>query len=110
MNLEPAITHLEKTVMKADSRLDDISWKLDLFETEICHAVVADDAKVSVMNLLDSVTQVKEEYEHLKREIIELQALQRVVRDTLRLKAMKVQQRMIALRTKIKQHDQYALR
>ncbi|XP_075219542.1 uncharacterized protein LOC142323593 [Lycorma delicatula] len=102
MNLEPAVSNLENMLMKADSHLDDISWKLNLFETELCPAVVADDAKVTVMNLLEIVTQVKEEYEPLKHEILELQELERAVRETLWFKAMKVQHRMIALHTKVK--------
>lgn len=56
---------------------------------------------MSVLSLLQSVTQVKEDYANLRRDLNEVQELQRQVQNTVRYKAMQVQQRYQALRNRI---------
>jgi hypothetical protein len=57
--------------------------------------------QVSVLKLLRSVNQVREEYENLRREISEVQQLQKQLTDTLRLQLRQVQGRFGTLRDKI---------
>ena len=56
---------------------------------------------MSVLSLLQNVTQVKEDYANLRRDLNEVQELQRQVQTTVRFRAMQVQQRYQALRDRI---------
>ncbi|XP_075218086.1 uncharacterized protein LOC142322881 [Lycorma delicatula] len=105
MSVEDAVTYLENAVKTANSELDYISRELDKFDIEVLRRNI----KVPVIFILDRMAQVKEEYEQLKCEILELEELERTVHQSLMVKAMNVQHRMIALHTKIKPHDQYGL-
>lgn len=53
------------------------------------------------MHLLETVTQVKQHYENLRKEISEVQELQKQVQDSLRDSTMQVQTRCRALRMKL---------
>jgi hypothetical protein len=57
--------------------------------------------QVSVLKLLRSVNQVREEYENLRREISEVQQLQKQLSDSLRLQLRQVQGTFGTLRDKI---------
>jgi hypothetical protein len=57
--------------------------------------------QVSVLKLLRSVNQVREEYENLRREISEVQQLQKQLSDSLRLQLRQVQGTFGTLRDRI---------
>jgi hypothetical protein len=57
--------------------------------------------QVSVLKLLRSVKQVREEYENLRREISEVQQLQKQLSDSLHLQLRQVQGTFGTLRDKI---------
>jgi hypothetical protein len=54
-----------------------------------------------MLNLLQSVEQVREEYENLRQEISEVQQLQKQLSDTLHLQLRQVQGTFGALRDKM---------
>ncbi|RZF38097.1 hypothetical protein LSTR_LSTR006496 [Laodelphax striatellus] len=101
--MESAMVNLERSVKKTDGILDNIVWKLDEFEKEITDDTVKAQTEDTVMNLLDSVTQVREDYEHLRRELQQVQELQRSVRAKLRYKTTQVEKNMQELRLKLSQ-------
>ncbi|XP_046980381.1 uncharacterized protein LOC124545484 [Schistocerca americana] len=96
--MEKTADQLEVTVQKADTKLDLIAWKLEKCEKELFHL---DGTEVSVISLLRGVNQVKEEYENLRREISEVQQLQKQLSDSLRLQLRQVQGRFGSLRERI---------
>lgn len=100
--MEAAVVRLEESVLKADKRLDTIAWKLDEYEKQVVHVDGNEHAtQVSVLKLLRSVKQVREEYENLRREISEVQQLQKQLSDSLHLQLRQVQGTFGTLRDKI---------
>ncbi|KAJ9584635.1 hypothetical protein L9F63_021020, partial [Diploptera punctata] len=100
--MEAAVVQLEESVSKADKKLDVIAWKLDHYEKQMVHTDGGELAtEVSVLKLLRSVNQVREEYENLRREISEVQQLQKQLSDSLRLQLRQVQGTFGTLRDKI---------
>ncbi|XP_069685632.1 uncharacterized protein [Periplaneta americana] len=101
--MEAAVVQLEESVQKADKKLDVIAWKLDQYEKQVVHVDGSELAteQVSVLKLLRSVNQVREEYENLRREISEVQQLQKQLSDSLRLQLRQVQGTFGTLRDKI---------
>ncbi|XP_021933616.1 uncharacterized protein LOC110836585 isoform X2 [Zootermopsis nevadensis] len=99
--METAVVQLEQSVRKADKTLDTIAWKLDQYEKQVVHVDGSELPEVSVLKLLRSVNQVREEYENLRREISEVQQLQKQFSDTLRLHLRQVQGTFGTLRDKI---------
>jgi predicted nucleic acid-binding Zn-ribbon protein len=100
--MEAAVVRLEESVLKADKTLDTIAWKLDEYEKQVVHVDSNEHStQVSVLKLLRSVQQVREEYESLRREISEVQQLQKQLSDTLHLQLQQVQGTFGTLRDKI---------
>ncbi|XP_015593002.1 uncharacterized protein LOC107266737 [Cephus cinctus] len=95
--MESAIVHLEQSVQKADGKLDMIAWQIDSFEKEFQDP----DNEISVLRLLRSVTQVKEEYQTLRQDILEVQQLQKQLSESLRAQLLQVQGHFNILRNKI---------
>ncbi|XP_014219898.1 uncharacterized protein LOC106647849 [Copidosoma floridanum] len=96
--MESAIIHLEQSVQEADGKLDMIAWQIDAFEKEFQNN---DTESVSVLRLLRSVTQVKEEYQVLRQDIQEVQQLQKQLTDSLRAQLMQVHGHFNVLRNRI---------
>jgi len=100
--MEAAVVRLEESVLKADKALGTIAWKLDEYEKKVVHVDGNEHAtQVSVLKLLRSVQQVREEYESLRREISEVQQLQKQLSDTLHLQLRQVQGTFGTLRDRI---------
>ncbi|GLH05263.1 Uncharacterized protein GBIM_10905 [Gryllus bimaculatus] len=98
MEMKEAAESLEQSVQNADNKLDLIAWKIEQYENELKWV---DSTEVSILKLLRSVNQVKEEYENLRREISEVQQLQKQLSDSLRLQLKLVQGKMGSLKHKI---------
>ncbi|XP_067015368.1 uncharacterized protein [Anabrus simplex] len=96
--MEAAAIELENSVQKADQKLDLIACQLEQYEKDLFSR---DATEVSILTLLRSVNQVKEEYENLRREISEVQQLQKQLSDSLKLQLRQVQGRMGTLKHKI---------
>ncbi|XP_051160764.1 uncharacterized protein LOC127281206 [Leptopilina boulardi] len=95
--MESAIMNLEESVQKADGKLDMIAWQIDVFEKEFQDP----ESEISVLRLLRSVTQVKEEYQTLRQDILEVHQLQKQLSDSLRAQLSQVQGHFNILRNKI---------
>ncbi|XP_012250765.1 uncharacterized protein LOC105683045 [Athalia rosae] len=95
--MNSAIVNLEQSVREANGKLDMITWQIETFEKE-CQDP---DNEVSVLRLLRSVTQVKEEYQTLRRDILEVQQLQKQLADSLKMQLSQVQGHFNILRDKI---------
>ncbi|KAL7304844.1 uncharacterized protein LOC106655320 [Trichogramma pretiosum] len=96
--MESAILHLEQSVQEADGKLDMIAWQVDAFEKEFADS---ETEPVSVLRLLRSVTQVKEEYQVLRQDIQEVQQLQKQLTGLLRNQLMQVHGHFNVLRNRI---------
>lgn len=74
-------------MQKADEKLDSLAIQVGNIENNVFSE---DGAKVEVFSLLRSVNDVKENYQNLRKEILEVQDLQKELSNTLQtqLKAM----------------------
>ncbi|KAJ8676582.1 hypothetical protein QAD02_012369 [Eretmocerus hayati] len=100
--MESAIIQLEQSVQKTDGKLDMIAWQIDAFEKEFQDS---ETEEVSVLRLLQSVTQVKEEYQVLRQDIQEVQQLQKQLNESLRAQLIQVQGHFNSLRNRIVSHS-----
>ncbi|KAK4878422.1 hypothetical protein RN001_010928 [Aquatica leii] len=74
--MEEAVGNLEKQMQKADEKLDSLTMQVIHVEHEILND---DGTEVEVNNLLKSVTDVKNDYQNLRKEVSEVQDLQKQV-------------------------------
>ncbi|XP_043267104.1 uncharacterized protein [Venturia canescens] len=95
--MDATIVNLEQSVKDADGKLGMITWRIDAFEKEFQDP----DNEVSVLRLLRSVTQVKEEYQTLRQDILEVQQLQKQLSDSLKTQLTQVHGHFNILRNKI---------
>lgn len=98
--MESAINYLEESIKKVDSQLDDLIWKIDVFDKEVASSTTSynESEKPSILYLIDDVFLIKEEYEPLTRKMFALREMQKVERSTLRNKMLKIRYRINALR------------
>ncbi|XP_041972270.1 uncharacterized protein LOC121728198 [Aricia agestis] len=96
---ELAMEKLEETVKHADQQLDLMEWKMDNVEREM--ACPVDNQDVCIINLLKSVSEVRSEYASLRRELGEVQALQRELSARLRSQLRQVHGRFARLRDRL---------
>lgn len=96
--MEPAVKQLGKEIISADSRLDKIAHLVNCYEKKV---VNCNGNQTNVLKLLQSVTQVKEDYANLRQDLNEAQELQRQLHTTARFKTLQVRHRFQALRNKI---------
>lgn len=95
----------------AGSQLSTVSDKLSSVETILADAIDGNEVDdVAVMTLLESMTEVKIEYQNLRKDIREVQQLQREMTTSLICQRQKMVQtfrilkRKIELRKALKQH------
>ncbi|XP_011499354.1 PREDICTED: uncharacterized protein LOC105363383 [Ceratosolen solmsi marchali] len=100
--MESAIVHLEQSVEKADGKLDMIAWQIDAFEKEFQDS---ESEPISVLQLLRSVTQVKEEYQVLRQDIREVLQLQKQLTESVRAQLLQVHGHFNILRNRIIGHN-----
>ncbi|XP_034948723.1 uncharacterized protein [Chelonus insularis] len=99
--MEAAVMDLEKSVNRTSGKLASIAWKMETFEKEFPDP----DNELSVLRLIKSVAQVKEEYQTLRQEIHEVQQLQKQLTDSLKAQVTQVQGHFHLLRDKILGYD-----
>ncbi|XP_011296919.1 uncharacterized protein [Fopius arisanus] len=95
--MESAIMNLEQSVHRANGKLASITWKIEAFEKEFPDP----DNELSVLTLIRSVAQVKDEYQSLRQEILEVQQLQKQLTDSLKAQVSQVQGHFNVLRDRI---------
>lgn len=97
-------------VETAGSQLSTVTDKLSSVETILTDAIDGDVDDVAVMTLLESMTEVKIEYQNLRKDIKEVQQLQKEMTTSLICQRQKMVQtfrilkRKIELRKALKQH------
>ncbi|XP_068623661.1 uncharacterized protein [Battus philenor] len=96
---EVTMEELEETVKCTDQQLDLMEWKMDNMEKQLAEPV--DNQEVCVMNLLKSVSEVRSDYQQLRRELMEVQALQRELSTRLRAQLRLVHGKFARLRQRI---------
>ncbi|XP_077295939.1 uncharacterized protein LOC143918100 [Arctopsyche grandis] len=97
--MEAAVVDLENSVKRTDERLDMMAWKIDTVERQISEP--DQNPETSVMRLLKSVTEVRNDYQNLRREILEVQELQKQVGDRLKQQVQQVHGRFSSLKERI---------
>ncbi|XP_072934131.1 uncharacterized protein [Epargyreus clarus] len=96
---EITMEELEETVKRTDEQLDLMEWKMDNVEKSLAEPVANPD--VCVMNLLKSVSEVRSDYQQLRRELVEVQTLQRELSSRLRTQLRLVHGKFARLRQRI---------
>ncbi|XP_026501300.1 uncharacterized protein LOC126775732 [Nymphalis io] len=89
---------LEETVQRTDEQLDIMEWKMDNVEKQMAEPI---DQDVCIVNLLKSVSEVRSDYQQLRRELVEVQALQRELSTRLRTQLRLVHGKFARLRQRI---------
>lgn len=85
-------------VKTTDQKLENVVYKIDEYEKNISENVNNDYA---VFEILESVTEVKNEYQNLRKDILEVQVLQKQLADNLRTQLKQVQGTFSMLKGKI---------
>ncbi|CAH2093394.1 unnamed protein product [Euphydryas editha] len=95
---EITMEQLEETVKRTDEQLDLMEWKMDNVEKQMIAPL---DQNVCLVNLLKSVSEVRSDYQQLRRELVEVQALQRELSTRLRTQLRLVHGKFARLRQRI---------
>lgn len=85
-------------MLRADERLDDLATQVIGIEKEIFSE---DGTQVEVFNLLQSVTEVASNYENLRKEITEVQDLQKQLSSSLQMQLKTMQSNFNNLKEKL---------
>ncbi|XP_039752125.1 uncharacterized protein LOC120628012 [Pararge aegeria] len=96
---EMTMEQLEETVKHTDEQLDLMSWKMDNVEKQMVEPLDSQD--VCIVNLLKSVSEVRSDYQQLRQELGEVQALQRELSTRLRTQLRLVHGKFARLRQRI---------
>lgn len=83
---------------KTDEKLDDLAVQVGHIESEI---FAEDGAEIEVNDLLRSVNEVKNNYQNLRKEIVEVQDLQKQLSSSLQLQLKMMQTKFNNLKEKI---------
>ncbi|XP_044261446.1 WEB family protein At4g27595, chloroplastic [Tribolium madens] len=98
MTLERAMEDLTAKMKQTDEKLDDLATQVGHIESEI---LSEDTAEIEVNNLLRSVTEVKTNYQNLRKEIVEVQDLQKQLSSSLQLQLKMMQAKCNTLKEKV---------
>ncbi|XP_022227515.1 uncharacterized protein LOC111077519 isoform X1 [Drosophila obscura] len=95
------ISALEKSVANAGSQLYTMAHKLHAVERSLEQTTMEQMDEMEVMELLESMTEVKNEYQNLRKDILEVQQLQRDVSTSIRFQMRSMQQTFQMLKKRI---------
>ncbi|KYB26891.1 hypothetical protein TcasGA2_TC033436 [Tribolium castaneum] len=98
MTLERAMEDLTAKMKKTDEKLDDLASQVGHIESEF---LLEDTAEIEVNNLLRSVNEVKTNYQNLRKEIVEVQDLQKQLSTSLQLQLKMMQAKCNTLKEKV---------
>ncbi|CAB3222231.1 unnamed protein product [Arctia plantaginis] len=94
-----SVEELEETARQTDEQLDLMAWKMDSVDNKLVEPVNSQD--MCIMNLLKSVSEVRSDYQQLRRELVEVQALQRELSSRLRSQLRLVHGKFARLRQRL---------
>ncbi|XP_063628968.1 uncharacterized protein LOC134800401 isoform X1 [Cydia splendana] len=101
---EITMEDLEETAQQTEEQLDLLAWKM---EGDQDLAVPVDSQDMCVMTLLKSVSEVRSDYTALRRELVEVQQLQRELSARLRAQLRLVHGKFAKLRQRLAVADQH---
>ncbi|XP_063700845.1 uncharacterized protein LOC134831120 [Culicoides brevitarsis] len=93
-----ALDEMEKSVESANMQISNLSQKLIQVERTLPEDL---EEQATVMELLESVTEVKHDYENLRKDLKEVQQLQREMTHSLRYQLRSMSQTFEILKKKI---------
>uniref|UniRef100_A0A182PRH0 Ska2 N-terminal domain-containing protein n=1 Tax=Anopheles epiroticus TaxID=199890 RepID=A0A182PRH0_9DIPT len=100
-----ALCDLEKCVDTAGVQLDSLALKLTDVERNLDENELESLENESVMELLESVTEVKNEYQNLRKDLQEVQQLQKEMTNSLRYQLRNMTQTFRGLKKKIESNS-----
>ncbi|XP_055842915.1 uncharacterized protein LOC129909832 [Episyrphus balteatus] len=95
------VIRLEKSVANAGTQLYTVATKLSEVERSLDNTNAEDIDDVCVMELLESMTEVKNEYQNLRKDIQEVQQLQKDVTTSIRFQMRSMHQTFKMLKKRI---------
>ncbi|KAJ3650672.1 hypothetical protein Zmor_016756 [Zophobas morio] len=98
MTMEQAMEDLTEKMKKTDQKLDDLALQVGSIENEYFSE---NCAEIEVNDLLRSVNEVKTNYQNLRKEIVEVQDLQKQLSTTLQLQLKMMQAKFNTLKEKV---------
>ncbi|KAG8224607.1 hypothetical protein J437_LFUL009176 [Ladona fulva] len=99
--MEAAIVHLDHSIRNTENKLDSIHVQISEFENFSSETELGVLEQISVLKLLQSVSEVKQEYEKIRKEILEVQELQQQLARSLQTQVQFLQGRSKMLKEKI---------
>uniref|UniRef100_A0A336K2T5 CSON010186 protein n=1 Tax=Culicoides sonorensis TaxID=179676 RepID=A0A336K2T5_CULSO len=93
-----ALQEMERSVESANVQISNLSQKLVQVERTLPEDL---EEQATVLELLDSVTEVKHDYENLRKDLKEVQQLQKEMTHTLRYQLRTMSQTFEILKKKI---------
>ncbi|KAK5638348.1 hypothetical protein RI129_012643 [Pyrocoelia pectoralis] len=96
--MEEAVGNIEKQMQRADKKLDSLAFKVINAEKDI---LAEAGTEIEVNNLLRSVTDVKNDYQNLRKDIHEVQDLQKQLSNSLQSQLQLLQSKYNLLKEKI---------
>ncbi|EDV32824.2 uncharacterized protein Dana_GF21937 [Drosophila ananassae] len=95
------ISALEKSVANAGSQLYTMAHKLHAVERSLEQTTMEQMDEMEVLELLESMSEVTNEYQNLRKDIREVQQLQRDVSSSIRYQMRSMQQTFHTLKQRI---------
>ncbi|XP_071448429.1 uncharacterized protein [Hetaerina americana] len=99
--MEAALVHLDDSIRSTENKLDSINVQISEFENYSSDSQFEVLEQISVLKLLQSVSEVKREYEKIRKEILEVQELQHQLANSLQSQVQLLQGRSKMLKEKI---------
>lgn len=96
------VEDIENKMKQTDERMDTLAVQVGNIEHEIFSE---DGQEVEVKNLLRSVSEVKDNYQNLRKEIMEVQDLQKQLSSSLKVQLKMMQSKFNTLKEKINMAD-----
>ncbi|XP_017786705.1 PREDICTED: rho GTPase-activating protein gacF-like [Nicrophorus vespilloides] len=96
--MEETVENLEKQMEKAGEKLDNLALQVGNIESEI---FAEEGNQIEVFSLLKSVNEVKNNYQNLRKELSDVQDLQKQVSSSLQVQIRMMQSKFNTLKTLI---------
>ncbi|KAK9892406.1 hypothetical protein WA026_019856 [Henosepilachna vigintioctopunctata] len=101
---ENAKNSIERSMENITEKMKKTDEKMDTLAEQVCHIesdIFSEGETIQVNNLLQSVNEVKENYQSLRKELIEVQDLQKQLSSTLQSQLRIMQSKFNILKQKV---------
>ncbi|KAH1011737.1 uncharacterized protein LOC109543764 [Dendroctonus ponderosae] len=96
--MEQVVEDIEKKMKKTDAQLDTLALQVENIELEI---FTEEGQELEVHNLLKSVSEVKDNYQNLRKDLLEVQGLQKQLSSSLNLQLKMMQSKFNGLKERV---------